>query len=188
VFAIIGRVLLPALSARKQRLHIWCAGCSSGEEAYSLAILLHEHIATHPELSGIIYATDIDETILKKAREGIYEETALEHVSQERRTRYFSQLGNGRFAVQPLLKGLVRFRHHDLMGGETVARFLDLITCRNVTIYFTESQKNDLARRFHGSLASEGYYVMGKTEYMGRDIENLFAATDPIQKVYRKRG
>jgi chemotaxis protein methyltransferase CheR len=188
VFALIGRVILPALSARKSRLHIWCAGCSSGEEAYSLAILLHEHISAHPGISGVIYATDIDETILKRAKEGIYEESTLEHVSQERRSRYFTRLGNGRFAVQPFLKELVRYQYHDLMTEETVSRFLDLITCRNVTIYFTESQKNDLARRFHSSLAAEGYYVMGKTEYMGRDIENLFTAIDPIQKIYRKRG
>ena len=188
VFEKIETVVLPALFARKKRIHVWCAGCSSGEEAYSLAILLHEYAATHPGISGLIYATDIDDTILKKAQEGVYDATALEHVRATRRKHDFIPQEDGRFAIQPWLKELVRFRHHDLMADAPISRFLDFITCRNVTIYFTEPQKNDVARLFHGALASDGYYVMGKTEYMGRDIEGLFVPMDPIQKIYQKKG
>ena len=73
------------------------------------------------------------------------------------------------------------------MGGEPIAKWLDLITCRNVTIYFTEKQKDDLARQFHTALVSDGYYIMGKTEYLGRQVENLFAPKYSVQKVFVKK-
>jgi chemotaxis protein methyltransferase CheR len=72
------------------------------------------------------------------------------------------------------------------MSGLPVARFLDMITCRNVTIYFTEEQKNDLSRMFHTALCSGGYYVIGKTEYLGREVEHLYAPFNTIEKIYTK--
>jgi chemotaxis protein methyltransferase CheR len=72
------------------------------------------------------------------------------------------------------------------MSGEAVARYLDIVTCRNVTIYFTEKQKNDLTYLFYSALASGGYYVMGKTEYLGREVEHLFVPYNSAQKIFRK--
>jgi len=77
-------------------------------------------------------------------------------------------------------------RHFTDLGDGTIARYLDLVSCRNVTIYFTEGQKNDLARTFHTALVEGGYYVMGKTEYLGREIEPLFVPFNAIQKVFVK--
>jgi chemotaxis protein methyltransferase CheR len=73
------------------------------------------------------------------------------------------------------------------MGGTPIARWLDLITCRNVTIYFTEKQKDDLARLFHGALVSDGYYIMGKTEYLGRQVESLFVPKNSSLKIFIKK-
>jgi chemotaxis protein methyltransferase CheR len=69
------------------------------------------------------------------------------------------------------------------MSGVPVSRWLDLIICRNVTIYFTEQQKDELAKMFHAALVSRGFYIMGKTEYLGRQVENLFASYKPLQKI-----
>ncbi|MDD1678667.1 MAG: protein-glutamate O-methyltransferase CheR [Methanomicrobiales archaeon] len=187
VFRVLENEVIPDLLSRKRRIHLWCAGCSSGEEAYSLAMILYDLLLLYPDASGLIYASDIDEEILVRAKTGIYEEKSLENLTSSQIRRHFTRLENGRFEVQPHLKSLVRFRKHDLMTDAPVARFLDMITCRNVTIYFTESQKNDLTHVFHAALGSEGFYVTGKTEYLGREVEKLFSPLHLGEKIYRKK-
>ena len=82
---------------------------------------------------------------------------------------------------------LIRFRPHDLMSGIPVSRWLDLVICRNVTIYFTEMQKNELSKMFHSALVSGGFYIMGKTEYLGRQVEELFTPYNSLQKIFIKK-
>jgi chemotaxis protein methyltransferase CheR len=108
-------------------------------------------------------------------------------LSESQIRRHFTKLPDGNFQVKPHLKELIRFRPHDLMSGVPVAQWLDLITCRNVTIYFNEQQKDSLARMFHGALGSRGFYIMGKTEYLGRTLENLFESYNSLQKVFIKK-
>jgi chemotaxis protein methyltransferase CheR len=187
VFEIIRREILPRLAARVKRVHIWVAGCSTGEEAYSMAILLHEASGLRGDLSGVIYATDIDNQALMRAKEGLYDARSMEDMDSGRIKRHFARRDDGRYEVGGHLRELVRFRSHDLMTGIPVSRLLDLVSCRNVTIYFSEGQKTELARMFHGSLRSGGYYVMGKTEYLGRDVEHLFTPYNAPEKVYQKR-
>jgi chemotaxis protein methyltransferase CheR len=188
VFHLLENKVIPDLLRKKRRIHVWCAGCSSGEEAYSLAMAFHDLLPRCPDTSALIYASDIDEEILIRARQGTYDEKSLETLTPGQIRSHFIREKNGRYTVQPHLKSLVRFRKHDLMSDPPVSRFLDLITCRNVTIYFTESQKNELTRMFHSSLCSEGYYVTGKTEYLGRDVENLFSPYHIGEKIYIKKG
>jgi len=189
VFDVLRIHVLPGILQKRHRVHIWCAGCSSGEEAYTLAILLYDLIASRggSDVSGLIYATDIDQEILKRAKDGIYDKKALENVSHAQLARHFTLCSDGRYEVKPHLRELIRFRHHDLMSGVPISRFLDCISCRNVTIYFTEHQKNDLARLFHPSLAAGGYYVMGKTEYLSREVESLFTPYNVLEKIYTKK-
>lgn len=168
VFEVIRREVLPDLAHRKGSIRIWCAGCATGEEPYSLAILAHELMALHKNVSVTIYATDIDTVVLQKAMAGVYDRKALENVDEKRLRKHFISHDDGTFEVRLHLKSLVRFREHDLMSGVPIARYLDAITCRNVTIYFTEKQKNDLAHLFYSALAADGYYIMGKTEYPGK--------------------
>jgi chemotaxis protein methyltransferase CheR len=186
VFEVLRREVLPDLATRRKSIRIWCAGCATGEEPYSIAILAHELIALHPDLNVTIYATDIDTVALEKAKAGIYDRKTLENVDEHQLRKHFISRDDGTFEVRPHLKEIIKFRQHDLMSGVPIARYLDAVTCRNVTIYFTERQKNELARLFHGALAADGYYIMGKTEYLGREVEHLFASYNITQKIFRK--
>jgi len=183
----VKNVILPALFQQKKRISIWCAGSSTGEEPYTLAILLHDALVNHKDWSGIITATDIDEVVLAKAKAGVFEEKAMQKLPTMQIQRHFTKRPDGLYEAKPHLKELIRFRPHDLMSGVPPVRYVDLITCRNVTIYFTEKQKDDLARLFHSALVSDGFYIMGKTEYLGRQVEDLFMAKNTAQKVFVKR-
>ena len=187
VYDHIKKEVIPALFHGRKTIRIWCAGCSTGEEPYSIAMILHDIMAADKTLSGQIYATDIDEVVLKKAKEGIYPAKSLAKVPEAQIHRHFTKLPDGNYQVKPGLQELIRFRPHDLMSGQPISKFLDMITCRNVTIYFTEKQKDELARMFHKALVPGGYYIMGKTEYLGREVEGLFTPVNSLQKIYTKK-
>jgi len=186
VFEAIRREILPDLVRRRGSIRIWCAGCATGEEPYSIAILVYELMALHKDVSVTIYATDIDTVVLQKAAAGVYDRKALDNVDEKKIRKHFISHEDGTFEVRPHIKDLVRFRQHDLMSGAPISRYLDVVTCRNVTIYFTEKQKNDLTHLFHSALAVDGYYVIGKTEYLAREVEHLFTPFNVMQKILRK--
>jgi len=187
VYEVMRKEILPSLFQHRKRLRIWCAGCSTGEEPYSIAMILSEIMAQNPEISAQIFATDIDKVVLEKAKEGIFSSKAMVKLSTAQIHRHFTALPEGNFQVKPYLRELIRFRPHDLMSGVPVSRWLDLVICRNVTIYFTEKQKDELARMFHTALVSGGFYIMGKTEYLGRQVEDLFAPHNSLQKIFIKK-
>lgn len=187
VYNEIRNTLLPELFRQKKRIQIWSAGCSSGEEPYSLAMILSEMMTANKQISAQIIATDIDEVILAKAKAGVYPDKSVQKMSDLQIRRHFTKLPDGNFEVKQHLRDLLRFRPHDLMGGVPPSRYVDMITCRNVTIYFTEKQKDDLARMFHAALIPGGFYVMGKTEYLGREVESLFAPFNSLQKIFIKK-
>lgn len=187
VYNIIRTTLLPELFRMKKRITIWSAGCSSGEEPYSLAMILSDMMMTNKEISAQIIATDLDEVILARARAGIFSDKAVQKLSEMQIRRYFNKLPDGTFEAKQNIKDLIRFRPHDLMSGVPPSRFVEMITCRNVTIYFTEKQKDDLARMFHSALVPGGFYVMGKTEYLGREVESLFTPFNSLQKIFTKK-
>jgi chemotaxis protein methyltransferase CheR len=187
VYESLRNAVLPDLFRQRKRIRIWCAGCSTGEEPYSIAMILSDLMAQNKELSAQIFATDIDKIVLAKAQEGIYSQKAMVKLTPSQTQRHFTKLPDDTYQVKPHLKELIRFRPHDLMSGAPVTRWLDLITCRNVTIYFTEPQKDELARLYHGALVADGYYIMGKTEYLGRQVEHLFTAKNSVQKIFVKK-
>jgi chemotaxis protein methyltransferase CheR len=186
VFEAIRREILPDLVRRRGSIRIWCAGCATGEEPYSIAILVYELMALHKDVNVTIYATDIDTVVLQKAAAGVYDRKALENVDEKKIRKHFICHEDGTFEVRPHIKDLVKFRQHDLMSGAPISRYLDVVTCRNVTIYFTEKQKNDLTHLFYSALAVDGYYVIGKTEYLAREVEHLFTPFNVMQKILRK--
>lgn len=179
-------VFLPILR-QKKRLRLWSAGCSSGEEPYSYAIVIHDITSLQKDVDWTVIATDIDDTILKKAKEGIYEKSSLELVSESQLRRHFRQRDDGRYEIKPHIREKVKFQHHDLMSGIPVSRYLDVISCRNVTIYFNDRQKNELVRMFHQGLAPGGFYVMGMSEFLSREVEGLFAPYRPLQKIFVRK-
>jgi chemotaxis protein methyltransferase CheR len=187
VYEFLKDVVLPDLFRRQKRIRIWCAGCSTGEEPYSIAMILSDLFMGDKELSAQIYATDIDRVVLARAREGIYSQKAIAKLSPEQVSHHFTRLPDNTCQVRPHLKELIRFCPHDLMRGVPITRQLDLITCRNVIIYFNEAQKDDLARVFHGALVTDGYHIMGKTEYLGRQVEHLFVAKNSVLKIFVKK-
>jgi chemotaxis protein methyltransferase CheR len=187
VYDSMKKDLLPALFNQRKRLRIWCAGCSTGEEPYSLAMIVADLMVQNPEISAQIFATDIDKVVLAKAQEGTFAPKAMVKLSESQIRRHFTRLPEGNYQVKPNLKELIRFRPHDLMSDVPVSRWLDLVICRNVTIYFTEKQKDELVKMFHMALVTGGFYIMGKTEFLGREVEDLFTAHNSLLKIYVKK-
>lgn len=177
-FEELRKVILPELRRLGSPLKVWSAGCSYGAEPYSLAILLEE---MRP-LPYQILATDVDETILSKAREGTFTAEDMRNVSPEWKQRYFVQQGN-RYQVKPELKRNITFRKHNLLADPFESGF-HLIVCRNVVIYFTEEAKDKLYARFFQSLVPGGVLFVGSTEriFNYRDI----GFEMPLSFFYRK--
>lgn len=156
--------LLEAAAARPLReLRVWSAGCSSGEEPYSLAMLALE--AAERQGRGVavrVLASDLDPAVLEKARGGLYPEAAFAHVPEPRRGRWTRAEGGGR-RVSPELRKAVCFRVLDLFSSPPPPG-LDLLLCRNVMIYFSRDLQQRLLRAYHQALRPGGIFVTGKTE------------------------
>ncbi len=163
-------VLRPALSAafrQKPRIRIWSAGCSSGEEPYSVAMTA---LSLQKEAGGDwdfrILATDLDTSMLKKAKTGVYSRASLESVPAGMRERYFEKQAGEPDTV--LVAGaaheLIGFRQLNLLGPWPMAGKFDVIFCRNVMIYFDAKTKATLIDRFHGQLADGGWLYVGHSE------------------------
>jgi len=185
VFDLVRKEIFPAILRDKRTIKIWSAGCSSGEEPYTYAIILYELGKTGPAYNGAIIATDIDEEILKRAKLGAYEKNALENMTETQIGKHFEKKEDGKYYVRDHIKQIVRFQSHDLMTPPP-AKMMDMVSCRNVTIYFNEQQKKDLVRKVHDSLGKDGYYIMGMSEYMAKDVEHLFKPFRPMLKVFQK--
>jgi chemotaxis protein methyltransferase CheR len=152
------RFLKPMLHSQLS-LRIWSAGCSLGYEAFTLAMMVRE---ISPAASVRILATDLDDTILSRARTATYTEAQMAGVSDARRARFFRRIEQS-WQVKPELAALVNFRRHDLLK-DTYEKSFDLICCRNVVIYFTEPAKAELYRRFCDALRPAGILFLGATE------------------------
>ena len=164
------------------RLKFWSAGCSTGAEPYSMSIMMSD---LTPRIRHEIQATDIDVKMLEKAKVGIYQTTELKNVTPERLAKYFKPVDADRYAVNPEVKDGVNFRAHNLLLDKYDSGF-DLISCRNVVIYFTEEAKDKLYRRFIEALRPGGVLFVGGTEAIlnFRDI----GFVNYIPFFYRKPG
>lgn len=164
----------------------WSAGCASGEEPYTLAILWLEQVRRSgcTDKLGVIDATDLDRASLTRAAEGVYRSSALEETPAALRSRYFSSGDHPR--VTPELQGLVRFRHHDLLRDPPPEPPYDLILCRNVVIYFDRPTQHRLFTRFAHALRPGGFLVLGKVEVLSGDARNLLVLANPRERIYRR--
>lgn len=151
--------VIPYLLKNNRPLKIWSAACSTGEEPYTLAIVLSE-LGVLQE--SVIHATDIDKTVLSKAEQAVYAKRALREVPQSFINRYFDAIDDS-FHVNTLLRSSITFRKHNLLTGIYEKNY-DLIICRNVLIYFTETAKNDLYQKFADALRPGGILFVGSTE------------------------
>ena len=173
-YEILRTQILPTLLKQSPQLKVWSAGCSYGAEAYSLAILLHE---LAPGRSHQIIGTDIDQEVLERAKQGVFDESDLRSVPAEFKARYLFPIqenGRTRYQAEPQLKRYLRFERHNLLADPYPQGF-DLIACRNVVIYFSDEAKDRIFREFFRALKPGGYLFVGNTERIFNSIQIGFA-------------
>ncbi|MFP7493788.1 protein-glutamate O-methyltransferase CheR [Terribacillus saccharophilus] len=156
---VLERRILPELLMKKKPLKIWSAACSTGEEPYTLAILL-DRLANGT--SYTIHATDLDQRVLDTAKIGRYNERALKEMPAAIKSAYFTQDGPV-FQIKEELKQHIQFKQHNLLADAYDTNY-DLIICRNVLIYFTEEAKAEIYQKFSKSLGNNSYLFVGSTE------------------------
>ena len=170
-------------------IRVWVAGCSTGEEAYSVAMLLmecvqHLHLKKFPKIQ--IFATDLDTEAIEHARAGLYHDNIVSDVSDERIKQFFVKKDN-RYSVKKELREMIVFAQHNLIKDAPFTR-LDLLCCRNVMIYLTSELQKKIIPVFHYSLNSQGILFIGPAETIG-GFTDMFAAIDPKWKLFeRKEG
>jgi two-component system CheB/CheR fusion protein len=166
-------------------VRVWVPGCATGEEAYTIAMLLCEHLARLAPPPPIqVFATDIDEPALDVARQGRYGDAIAGHVSAERLARFFVQEGRV-YQVTKAIRELCLFSAHNLIGDPPFAR-MDLIACRNLLIYFDAELQAKLIPLLHYALASQGYLFLGASESVAARGD-LFRTVDKQQRIFQRR-
>ncbi|BAB78082.1 two-component hybrid sensor and regulator [Nostoc sp. PCC 7120 = FACHB-418] len=166
-------------------IRIWVAGCSTGEEAYSMAICLLEFLADKVANTPInIFATDINEVAIEKARIGVYKPSEVADVSPERLQRFFVQVEGG-YQISKPVRELCIFARQNLISDPPFSR-LDLITCRNVLIYLGATVQKKLLPIFHYGLKSTGFLMLGTSETVG-EFFDLFNLVDRKNKIYSRK-
>ncbi|WP_138416970.1 CheR family methyltransferase [Aquibacillus sediminis] len=170
---VLEKRILPMLLRKKNRLKIWSAACSTGEEPYTIAMMLDQYV----DLNHVsIVATDIDENILTKAKTAIYTERALQEVPDDKKNKYFNKEGQ-LYKLDERIKKSVSFRKHNLLADSYETNF-DLIVCRNVLIYFTEQAKQDVYSKFSDALSDDGVLFVGSTEQIFNPAQYNFHVVD----------
>lgn len=167
-------------------IRVWVPACASGEEAFSLAILLQEEADRRPGgPQWQVFATDVDESALKTARQGQYDRTQLASVSLQRRERFFEPSGAG-FVVRQALRERCLFSVHNLLQEPPFSR-IDLISCRNLLIYLKSSQQADVFPIFYFALRPGGYLLLGGAE-SASNYSDLFTPADRFNNLYQRRS
>ena len=167
------------------QIRMWAPGCSSGEEVYTLAMLLFEQLGDRRGHNTIqIFGTDISDRAIDRARAGIYSESSLAEVSRERQRRFFNRVEGG-FQIAKPLRDVCVFARHDLAKDPPFSR-LDLISCRNVLIYMGPVLQTRVIETFHYALKPDGHLLLGRSESLNA-YSNLFAVEDSRHRVFSRR-
>lgn len=190
-FAALQETGIPHLFANKPAggtLRVWVCGCSTGEEAYSVAILLQEHKETlHQSYNIQIFATDIDARAIVQARSGVFPASIAADVTPQRLARFFTlEAGEGVYRVQKSLRDQVIFSTQDLIRDPPFSR-LDMLCCRNVLIYMNSDLQRKLIPLFHYALTPGGILFLGSSETIGEHA-TLFGSLDRKGKLYLRKG
>lgn len=168
------------------QIRVWVAGCSTGEEAYSLAILLAEYAEAHDLEQDIkIFATDIDKEAIEFASYGLYPESIAADASSERLAKYFVKKGE-HYQIVPSIREMVIFAYHNIFKDPPFRR-IDLISCRNLLIYLQPVLQKKVLSNFHFSLNNDGYLFLGSSETVG-DLSKYFQSIDSKWKIFSYKG
>lgn len=188
VFIKLEQQVIPELFKRKQpgdSLRVWSVGCATGEEAYSLAILLKEAADRQEEPPKVqVFASDLHEHSLQKAREGIYPGDVETDVSPERIKRFFIK-EDSTYRIRKEVREMVVFTPHNLLSDPPFSK-IDLIVCRNLLIYLQRQVQRDIIALFHYALNEEGFLLLGTSETVEKS--ELFGTEDKQHCLYRKRN
>ncbi|MGZ3846872.1 MAG: CheR family methyltransferase, partial [Flavisolibacter sp.] len=188
-FDVLCEKAFPVLFKEKKEtdvIRLWCAGCSTGEEAYSLAICLHEYFGTDIIKRKIqIFATDISEAAIAKARSGVYQKTDLAGVSEERLKDFFTKK-DGSYQVDKSIREICVFATQNFLKDPPFAK-MDLISCRNVLIYMESHLQKKALATFHYALNPDGFLFLGRSETTGQSSDK-FKAFSKYDKIYTKTG
>jgi chemotaxis methyl-accepting protein methylase len=190
-WAAMDAKMLPTLLAPGTApVRVWSAGASSGREAYSLAVLLHRHLARAGRVAEFgrveILGTDIDAGSLASAERATFEEGDFADTPDDLRAEYFAP--DRPFGLRADVRGAVRFERRDLLEEPPPPGLFQLVVCRNVLIYFDRESQERLFAAFHEALAPGGYLVLGKVETLLGDARHRFLPVDPRERIFRRPG
>lgn len=177
---VLSQKILPRLLSEKPRLKCWSAACSTGEEPYTLALVLSKFM---PLREMNIMATDIDEGAIQKAKLGLYAERSLMECPKDLTQKFFMKEGPT-YRISDEIKNVVKFKKHNLLA-DSFETGLDLVICRNVMIYFTEEAKHELYHKFSQALRPGGVLFVGSTEQIFQPQQYQFEVEDTF--FYRKQ-
>lgn len=187
--AISGKVFPKIMKARPagHPIRIWVPGCSTGEEVYSLAILLLEFLGDRVSNTPVqIFASDVSELAIQRARIGEYPECISRDVSPERLNRFFLKTEGGGYKVSKSIRDICLFSRHDITVDPPFAK-MDLISCRNLLIYFTPALQKHVIPIFHYATSTHGFLWLGRSETIGH-FSKLFSLVDKTNKIYCRRN
>lgn len=188
-YDILKEVIFPDLADRRVRSpRIWSSACSSGQEPYSISMIIQEFLASRPgSLADVqLLATDISPAILQDAKEAIYDVSALARgLSNERKQKYFNQLRDGHWQARPEIRSRVRFSQANLLQSYSLLGRFDVIFCRNVLIYFSSESKADILARMARVLNPGGYLFLGSSESITQYSDEYEVVRCPRGSVYR---
>jgi len=187
VFEVLQNKVFPELLKRggDEALRCWVLGCSTGQEAYSIAIAFAEASEKEPRMRRLqIFATDLNEVALEKARQGLYAKSIVEDVTPERLRRYFVEEDGG-YRISKALRDTVVFARQNLIADPPFSR-MDLVSCRNLLIYLEPSLQKKALPTFHYALRPEGFLLLGASESIS-GFSDLFEPLDKKQKIYTKK-
>jgi two-component system CheB/CheR fusion protein len=187
-FETLKRSITEICNRKKQsnEIRVWIAGCATGEEAYSIAMLFADALGTRlPECRVQIFATDIDDDALNIARRGVYPAASMTEVPPDMLNRYFRPI-NHAYEVGKLLRDMIVFARHNLVSDPPFLR-LDLVSCRNVLIYFDTPLQAKVLQTFHFGLIKDCYLFLGRSESISQ-ADQLFTPIDRKERLFRKTG
>jgi two-component system CheB/CheR fusion protein len=187
-FDLLNRQIIPEIVENCEEhgeIRVWVAGCSTGEEAYSIAILLSEEVSrTKRNCKIVVFGTDIDEVALNKARGGHFADTIRETMPVAYLDTYFRPRNEG-YEVGPQLREMVRFSRHSFIKDPPFSK-LDMVCCRNVLIYFKENLQETAIKVFHYALSEKGYLFIGPSENP-KPVEEYFSEISNRARIFKRR-
>lgn len=183
-FDLFKDYIMPSLmeNGQKRRIRIWSAACSSGQEPYSLAMIIKEQRWIEQGWSFEIFSTDISHDILKTAKEGIYSQFEVQRgLPIQMLVKYFSQREDGKWAISDEIKNMIHYKQFNLLHSMAGFGTFDIIFCRNVLIYFDAPTKADVLQKMHALQNPEGFLLLG-------GAESVIGVTDVYKAVQGQRG